>query len=302
MMRKKNESPLRDEASDRNRFDSKESSGSDRKTAAARKRIIRLALVLLSAILMITGLSVFLLRKNAPVPELAGKRVVLAGDSRSSTDYTFYREILERKTGCMVLAEGASGKNAAYNASDGYISRIAEKEHDFSIWLVGGNDTGSAGTVGTFSASSALGRQGEAVVPETDLTEDYQGNCFIQAIDHMMRKYQRECSENGKTPVMIFCTDIPQQRYDQNDPWSLQENWERKRLAILECCEKNQISCLDLYTLCAFDMSREPVYTPPTDLENNRGHYYMDGLHPNEKGIDLITDYEIEAMKQCLKP
>ena len=55
---------------------------------------------------------------------LEGMRIFLAGDSRSSTDYTFYKEILERKTGGVVLVEGASGCIAAYNASDEYFSRV----------------------------------------------------------------------------------------------------------------------------------------------------------------------------------
>ena len=121
---------------------------------------------------------------------------------------------------------------------------------------------------------------------------------FIQAIDHMMRKYlqQSERFQAGRKPVMVFCTDLPQQRDSADSPWSKQENWERKRLAILECCEKNGIICLDLYSLCGFDMSKEPMYTPPTDMEHNRGVYYMDGLHPNRQGIDVITDHEIQLL------
>ena len=79
-------------------------------------------------------------------------------------------------------------------------------------------------------------------------------------------------------------------------PWSRQENWERKRLAILECCEKNGVECLDLYQLCGFDMTKEPMFTEPTDKVHDRGNYYMDGLHPNARGIDVITEFEIEKM------
>ena len=100
---------------------------------------------------------------------------------------------------------------------------------------------------------------------------------------------------------MIFCTDLPQQRDSKDSPWSRKENWERKREAILECCEKNGVQCLDLYELCGFDMDKEPMYTEPTNMVNNRGNYYMDGLHPNEKGIDRITDLEIEMMKKYVK-
>jgi len=266
------------------------------KVARNRRRQV----ILLAAILLIVGTTCFFLL--CPVSELAGMRIVLAGDSRSSTDYTFYKTTLEKKTGCQALVKGGSGKTAAYNASDEYFAVITEDDHDFSIWLVGGNDDGSPGSVGTFSAASPLGKSGEPVVTETDLSKDYDGNTFIQAIDHIMRKYRAEYdgrkNDKGQIPVMIFCTDLPQQRDSKDSPWSREENWERKRQAILECCEKNGVHCLNLYDLCRFNMDREPMYTEPTDREHNRGEYYMDGLHPNEKGIDRITDLEIEAMKQ----
>ena len=263
------------------------------------KRIMFLLILLL---LLVVGVLCFFLVRDRPASELVGMKVLLAGDSRSSTDYTFYRTTLEKKTGCVVLVEGASGKTAAYNASDEYMGRITEVDHDFSIWLVGGNDDGRPGSVGTFSAASPLGKAGEPEVAETDLSKDYNGNTFIQAVDHIMRKYRAEYdgqkNDKGQIPVMIFCTDLPQQRDSKDSPWSRKENWERKRQAILECCEKNGIYCLDLYDLCRFDMDREPMYTEPTDREHDRGEYYMDGLHPNEKGVDRITDLEIEAMKQ----
>lgn len=226
---------------------------------------------------------------------LKGRTVLLAGDSRSSDDYTFYRETLEKKTGCRAITAGGSGKTAAYNASDEYMNSITNTEHDFSIWLVGGNDDGRTGTVGTFDPGSELAAQGEETVQETDLSEDYNGTTFIQAIDHIMRKY-RQTYEGKTSPVMIFCTDLPQQRDSAESNWSRQENWERKRLAILECCRKNGVECLDLYTLCAFDMTQEPMYTEPTDIVHDRGVYYMDGLHPNSRGIDRITEFETEAM------
>ena len=231
---------------------------------------------------------------------LYGKTVILAGDSRSSDDYTFYRETLERKAGCTAVTAGASGKTAAYNASDEYLFRILNRQHDYSVWLVGGNDDGSPGTVGTFDTSSALAAQGEPLVRETDAEGEYVGTTFIQAIDHIMRKYKlvSERSGKGKTPVIIFCTDLPQQRESADSPWSRRENWERKRLAILECCVRNGVACLDLYSLCGFDMTKEPMYVPPTDMVSDRGVYYMDGLHPNPRGIDVITDHEIRFMEE----
>lgn len=239
-------------------------------------------------------------KSEAPRP-FAGKTILLTGDSRSSDDYTFYQSILAEKTGAAVLLKGASGKDVAYNASDAYFDSFAAVPHDYSIWLVGGNDTGEAGTVGTFRTDSELGRQGEPVVCETDLSADYAGTAFIQATDHMIRKYLSLADSfarmnGGRKPVLIFCTDLPQQREDASTPWSDPDNWERKRLAILECCEKNGIPCLDLLTLCGFDMSLEPYWVGPTDTVHDNGVYFMDGLHPNPRGIDRITELEITEM------
>lgn len=234
---------------------------------------------------------------------LVGKVVFLAGDSRSSTDYTFYKELLEGKCGCTALVQGASGRNVAYNASNTYFTRLENNPHDFSIWIVGGNDAGSAGSIGTFSADSVNGKNGEEVVTETDISVDYNGTKFVQAIDHMMRKYKamfynfKELG-NRHFPKMIFCTDLPQQRNSASSAYSLKENWERKNNAIIECAKKNNVALLDLYSLCNFDMSFEPFWVSPTDKVNDNGLYFMDGLHPNQYGIDVITSLEIEEMKK----
>ena len=255
--------------------------------------------------LQISGIGIRLKEKEETADRAAlplyGKTVLLAGDSRSSDDYTFYREALERKSGCTAVTAGASGKTAAYNATDEYLSYILGQPHDFSVWLVGGNDDGSPGTVGTFDASSALAAQGEPVVGETDAAGEDEAMTFIQAVDRIMRTYLRESErmreQGGKVPVMVFCTDLPQQRENADSPWSRRENWERKRLAVLECCEKNGVACLDLYTLCGFDMTKEPTYTPPTDMVHDRGVHFMDGLHPNPRGTDVIADHEIRFME-----
>jgi hypothetical protein len=238
---------------------------------------------------------------NSP---LYGKVVLLAGDSRSSTDYTFYKSTLEAKCGCTVLLQGASGRNVAHNASDIYFARF-NGEHDFSIWIVGGNDSGNANTIGTFSADSPLAQQGESVVTETDITANYQGSCFIQAVDHMMRKYKSlyydfKKLNNGYKPKMIFCSDLPMKINNTSDGRSDPKSWERKRLAIMECCEKNNVAFLDLLKLCNFDMSYEPGWPNNaegiTDKVNDTGLYFMDGLHPNQYGIDIITSLEIQEM------
>lgn len=242
---------------------------------------------------------------NNTATPLVNKIVFLAGDSRSSTDYDFYKTTLEAKCGCKALVQGASGRNVAYNASNEYFNRLINNPHDFSIWIVGGNDTGASGTIGTFSADSVNGKNGETVVEETDITVDYNGTKFIQAIDHMMRKYKAlfydfKKLDNFHIPKMIFCTDLPQQRSNATSAWSLKENWERKRNAIIECAEKNNVALLDLYKLCNFDMSFEPFWVSPTDKVNDNGLYFMDGLHPNKFGIDIITSLEVEEMKKYI--
>ena len=238
---------------------------------------------------------------NSP---LYGKVVLLAGDSRSSTDYTFYKSTLEAKCGCTVLLQGASGRNVAHNASSEYFARF-NGEHDFSIWIVGGNDSGSAGTIGTFSANSPLAQQGEKVVTETDITADPYRPTFIQAVDHMMRKYKSlyynfKKLNNGYKPKMIFCSDLPMKIENPSDGRSDPKSWERKRLAIMECCEKNNVTFLDLLKLCNFDMSYEPGWPNNpngiTDKVNDTGLYFMDGLHPNQYGFDIITSLEIQEM------
>lgn len=244
------------------------------------------------------------LSQNTDKP-LTGRTVFLAGDSRSSNDYDFYGSALTEKSGASVIVGGASGWSTAAIASNNYFTRLADVKHDFSIWLVGGNDTGAAGTVGTFDAASANGASGEAVVKETDVSTDYAGTTFVQAVDHIMRKYKALFYDwrnltNGVKPRMIFCTDIPQKRSGGETTWSLSANWERKRQAVLECCRKNGVPCLDLFELCGFDMAFEPEWTSPTDKVNNNGLYFMDGLHPNKYGIDIITSLEIEKIKQYL--
>lgn len=234
---------------------------------------------------------------------LKNKTILLAGDSRSSTDYSFYWSTLSKKTGGIVLVEGASGKTAAYIAGNTYFNAITSNPHDFSIWLVGGNDAGRSGDVGTFSATSPNGLDGEPVVTETDITQNYDGTKFIQAIDHIIRKYRAlyydfKTINDGHKYRMIMCTDLPQNRDDATSDWSQPANWERKVNAIIEACQKNNIPYLDLYHNCAFDMSQEPYWTSPTDQFTDNGIYFMDGLHPNQYGIDIITSLEVEEMKK----
>ena len=169
--------------------------------------------------------------------------------------------------------------------------------------MTGGNDNGS--TVGTFDADYE-GLTDQTVVTETDIAQDYNGTYFIQAVDHMMRKwkslyYDWKTLDNGHKPTLLFCSGIPQQRDNASSVWSQKANWVRKCLAIKQCCEKNGIYYIDLFNICNFDMSFEPFYVAPTDMTTNNGLYYMDGLHPNKYGIDLITSVEVQAMNNFVR-
>lgn len=298
---------------------------------------------------------------------LTGKTVFLFGDSISSSDYTWYVEYLQKYTGATVLNQGASGRNAAYQASNEYFTRLANNPADVVVALVGGNDSGASGTIGTFSSNTALAQMGEYVVTETDIADDYNGTKYIQAVSHIIRKWratywnfrlaagltanildtqndnavvypttgtatEQQCIDYAATqgwtlgykqryvmmttetddtkraklmvvkqPKLYFCTTLPQKRYNDASPWSNPENWERKRLAIIECCQKYGINCIDLAKDFAIDWSKEPYWPGQgytrTSKTDNQGIYTMDGLHPNEFGYEWIARIVSKVIK-----
>ena len=103
--------------------------------------------------------------------KLKGSVIFLGGDSRSSDDYDFYGNKLREKTNANVLVQGASGWMTKHIASNAYFNRLQNnKNHDYAIFLVGGNDVGTNGTVGTFDVNSINGKNGEPVVEESDIS------------------------------------------------------------------------------------------------------------------------------------
>ena len=298
---------------------------------------------------------------------LTSKTVFLFGDSISSSDYTWYVEYLQKYTGATVLNQGASGRNAAYQASNEYFTRLANNPADVVVALVGGNDSGESGTIGTFGSNTALAQMGESVVTETDIADDYNGTKYIQAVSHIIRKWratycnfrlaagltanildtqndnavaypttgtatEQQCIDYAATqgwtlgygqryvmmttetdaakrtklmavkqPKLYFCTTLPQKRYNDASVWSNPENWERKRLAIIECCQKYGINCIDLAKDFAIDWSKEPYWPGQgytgTSKTDNQGIYTMDGLHPNEFGYEWIARIVSKAIK-----
>src|SRR3546814_13810471 len=64
-----------------------------------------------------------------------------------------------------------------------------------------------------------------------------------------------------------------------SNSFSKLENWKRKRDAIVECCDRYKVHCIDLQTMLRIDMSLEPYYDSgsPADTETNNGNLFMDG-------------------------
>lgn len=231
-------------------------------------------------------------------------KVILYGDSISSTDYTWYKERMQYYTGLTdVNNNGLSGRTTAYLASNSALSNILNYQPDLIIIQVGGNDVGDV--VGTFGAVPT-----ETTVTETDITIDYNGTYWIQAVSHIIRKVKAYYynivtraaltgSETAaekiakinavKKPHIAVLTPTPQKRSGGNLTWSNEQNWIRKRNAVVECCNKYNVQCIDIYSDWGVDMSLEPEWSSPTDQVNQNGIYTMDGLHPSQAGYERIV-------------
>lgn len=246
------------------------------------------------------------------VPLSPSSRIGLCGDSRSSTDYPFYRQAWIDQTGADVGLLGFSGTNVAHQAAPPQLATVAAyfdaaSGPAIAVCLPGGNDTGAPGTVGTFAGWIP----GEPVVTPTNIGAAYNGSSFIQAVDHWVRwmtaRYadirgraaltgsETELQKNAKIaalskPKIVLCTDIPQQRTNAGDAFSQVTNWERKRAAIIEVGHRNRVHTVDLLRMCAFDMALEVFFPGPassggsTNYANNQGTRFMDGVHPNAFG------------------
>lgn len=244
-------------------------------------------------------------RKPLKINFTAAYKIILAGDSRVSTDYSFAKNAFESITGAQVYNGGFSGYTAAQLASNVAFARIFDYNPNLIILMLEGNDTGAAGTVGSFA-----GLNEEPIVGETDIQSPYSGTYFIQAISYIARKIkanyyniraranltgsETEAEKTAKIdavlkPYLVFCTGLPQNRNSSSDAYSLAKNWRRKRDAICEVCQKYNIHCVDTFSLVEWDMSLEPYWTSPTNTTNNRGIYTMDGLHPNKWGWENLA-------------
>lgn len=235
-----------------------------------------------------------------------GKKIVLFGDSRMSNDYSFIKQELKEVTGAeIVLSNGMSGQSI-YTIADNIQTTVIAENPDFVIGLFGGNDLGQFGYVGTFSENSPLAILGEPVVADT------LGYKYIQDTSRMVQSLktafynirqranltgnETELERTAKIEAVkkvkcLFLTDLPQKRVAPDDAFSNPVNWERKRLAVIEACEKHKMPYLDLQSvvLKEWDFTLEPTWSAPTDKINNNGIMTMDGLHTNRFGFRFVS-------------
>lgn len=216
-------------------------------------------------------------------------RICLYGDSISSTDYKWYKELMQGSTGIDdVYNAGFSGARTAQLAKDAQLQRVLDYSANLVIIEVGGNDVGDV--VGTFGMNRT-----QPVVEQTDISHDYEGTYFIQAVDHIIRKILSQYT--AFVPYIAVMTPTPQKRKGGENTWNLHRNWQNKRDAVVECCLKNNIHCIDMFNLWGVDMSKEPSWTSPTNTTESKGIYTMDGLHPNKDGYNRMVQVITSQIK-----
>jgi len=257
--------------------------------------------------------------------DLKEKKIMLYGDSISSSDYSFYKDSLEEITNATVYNGGFSGYSTAQLASATCLSRAINYNPDVVLILVGGNDMGNFGTIGTFGTYGGL-LASEPVVSIPDISSAYSGSKYIEAVAYITQYLTYhiggfrhnaylvgDCTDVGfqlsaetdldetTKPIVILCTTLPQQRNDSSSDWSSHENSKRKADACREVAELLNIPLLDFATRAGFAEINETYWQSPTDKVHNKGTYMMDGLHPNKYGYrrmarlvyDFLTPYFI---------
>lgn len=242
------------------------------------------------------------------MPLLLGKKIMLYGDSIFSKDYTWIKESLEKLTGAVVYNGGFSGADANALADATRLQRIIDYKPDILIIMVGGNDTGQQGSVGTFGTYGGL-LEDEQEVSMPDISSPLSGTKFIESVAYISQfamyhiagfrhnaYLQGLCTDVGQQlsneddlnnitkPIVILCSPLPQQRENQSNPYSNPKNNVRKADAVREVSRYLHIPLIDFSTLSGFDMINESYPESPTDKTHNKGTYMMDGVHPNKYG------------------
>lgn len=260
-------------------------------------------------------------RMSGYLSSFKGKRIMLYGDSIFSTDYSWLKESLQTITGADdVYNGGISGASASQLAQASSLARALDYAPDICIVMVGGNDSGTSGTMGTFGLSHAL--SGEQLKDLPNISQSYGGSSFIESVAYIANYlsyhiggFRRNAYEDGlcenvgaalssnaldnvSKPLVILCTPLPQQRSDENNAFSLPLNNARKAEAVREVAKLCNIPLLDLSVLCGFSRLNEPFWTSPTNTSQNKGTYTMDGLHPNQYGYERIAKLILHFISQ----
>ena len=240
----------------------------------------------------------------------SNNRIMLYGASQCSNSYPWFKEWLEKYTGAEVINAGNPGWNAKQLASTNYYNKVKGYNPDVIYVMLGGNDKGD--DVGTFGAMAT-----QTLVEEIPLTESWsyaeaggKEYKFIQCLDYILRKLKEEYydvkdnpKEDKRFPYIVVGTFTPQHRegysmIEYNDP----QNWLNKRNAIVECANKNNLPCIDIFSNIGIDWDKEPYYNQDLDYVNgaptlvNRGIYTLDGLHLNEYGFERLARLVSDAL------
>ena len=237
------------------------------------------------------SISLFSIKQTRLIKNLKGKTILLFGDSRSSSDYTWYKDLLEEKTGATVLNNGQSGATPKSMIDSGYLDEMLDIPHDICIMFLCGNISGAKSFIGTFSWGSTLNTWGEDVVSRwngSDSFDTTESSKPIQHVDYIVQKYNKKFFADRKHKLYLL-TDIPSKREGEHHNYTILCNYGKSEM-IKEVCAQNKVPYIDTMAKCRFNEDFEPSYTPPTDLTTNNGVYYMDGLHLNEYGNDVLTD------------
>lgn len=233
-------------------------------------------------------------------------RIALYGASLCSDSYPWFKEWLERYTGAEVLNAGNPGWNAKQLTSTDYYNKIKSLNADIIYVMFGGNDKGD--NVGTFGAVSS-----QPLVEEIPLSEEWSNSeagskdyLFIQSLDYVLRKLKSEyynvnnsTKEDKRFPYIVVGTFPSQHREGwQFTEYNNPQNWLNKRNAIVECANKNNLPCIDMFSELGIDWDKEPYYNQDFDYNTatgtptlvNRGIYTLDGLHLNEWGFQRMAN------------
>jgi len=236
---------------------------------------------------------------------LIDNQVLLYGTSIMSNDYPWFKKSLESITGAEVYNGGFSGATASQLCENSKLQRIWDYYPNKILLEMGGNQDGAINSVGTFTNIN-----GEPVVTEPDASIDYLGTYYIQAISYVIQRIlleyenfreranltglETELEKEAKIDAvkkveLILLSGFPQKRYNDDSEFSKPSNWKRKEDAIKECGLKYGVKVIDIQDLCKYNMTLEPYWAPPTDPLTNNGLYFMDGLHPNKYGYELVS-------------